>query len=116
MRSVLVLLVIAACGGEPKHEPTTKPDSDDTPFVDNKGYKARSFKDEISGEGRPIIFIPGLGCPGEMFDPIVKHLGDGVESHVLTLAGFAGQKPVKGPLAAAVRKDLIRYIRSRKLE
>lgn len=108
-------LVHFACRPEPKHATSAKPD-DDTPFVDNKGYKPRSFKDQVSGEGRPIIFIPGLGCPGEMFEPVVRHLGAGFEAHVLTLAGFAGQKPVKPPLAAAVRKDLIRYIRSRKLE
>ncbi|MFT3697600.1 MAG: alpha/beta hydrolase [Kofleriaceae bacterium] len=109
-------MCLIACSSEPKHETKPTKDDDDTPFVDNKGYKPRTFKDAISGEGRPIIFIPGLGCPGEMFDPVVKHLGDGFESHVLTLAGFAGVKPTKPPLAASVRKDLIRYIRSHKLE
>ncbi len=114
----LLPLLFGACGG-PAHETRATHSEDDvgaSPFVDNKGYKPRSFTDKISGEGRAVIFIPGLGCPGEMFDGIVKHLDDSVEAHVLTLAGFAGQKPIKGPLAAAVRKDLIRYIRSHRLE
>jgi len=52
------------------------------------------FKAEVHGEGRPIVFIPGLTCDGSVWDDTVKHLGDGYECHVLTLAGFAGQEPV----------------------
>ncbi len=114
----VIAVVIAACGGAPHDTRGARSADDpaDSPFVDNKGYKPKSFTDQITGKGRPVIFIPGLGCPGEMFDGVVKHLDGGVEAHVLTLAGFAGNKPIKGPLAAAVRKDLIRYIRSHRLE
>lgn len=118
MRTLLLCLVVA-CSSAPaaKHAVSDGDDAaDEGPFVDNKGYKPHTFHDEITGEGRPVIFIPGLGCPGEMFDAVVKHLDGKVESHVLTLAGFAGQKPVKPPLAAAVRKDLIRYIHSHRLK
>lgn len=118
MRALILLVALAACSAPPKtkHAVSDGDDGDSGPFVDNKGYKPRTFHDEITGEGRPVIFIPGLGCPGEMFDAVIKHLDGKVESHVLTLAGFAGQKPAKPPLAAAVRKDLIRYIRSHRLE
>ncbi len=112
--AIWVLMMIVACGGTPHHA------SDDTaesgPFVDAKGFKPRSFAVHVSGEGRPIIFIPGLGCPGSVWDETVAHLGDHVEAHVLTLSGFAGRKPVKPPLAATVRKELVRYIRSNKLD
>jgi N-formylmaleamate deformylase len=113
-----VVMLTVACGGS-QHDTRATRSGDETgatPFVDNKGYEPRSFTDKVSGEGRPVIFIPGLGCPGEMFDGVVKHLAGRVEAHVLTLAGFAGNKPIKGPLAAAVRKDLIRYIRSHRLD
>lgn len=111
-------MMIAACTSAPatKHPAEDDTGDDNTPFIDNKGYKPRSFSDEISGEGRPVIFIPGLGCPGDVFEDVVKHLDGKVESHVLTLAGFAGKKPIKGALAAAVRKDLVRYIRSHRLQ
>jgi pimeloyl-ACP methyl ester carboxylesterase len=115
----VALISLAACGSAPapKHAGDHDGDDDDaTPFIDNKGYKPRSFRDSVTGEGRPVIFIPGLGCPGAVFDDVVAHLDGKVESHVLTLAGFAGEKPTKPPLAAAVRKDLVRYIRSRRLE
>ena len=35
---------------------------------------------------------------------------------MITLAGFGGTKPIKPPLLAKTRKELVRYIRSRKLK
>ena len=84
------MLIAAACGTPPEPKHATDADTGSGPFVDNKGYKPKTFRDDISGEGRPVIFIPGLGCPGEMFDPVIKHLDGKVEAHVLTLASDEG--------------------------
>jgi pimeloyl-ACP methyl ester carboxylesterase len=118
MRILACALVLAACSsGAPKHPREPDDDAgDEGPFVDAKGYKPKSFVDHVSGEGRPVFFIPGLGCPGEMWDDTVAHFDGKIEAHVLTLAGFAGRKPVKPPLAATVRKELVRYIRSHRLK
>lgn len=110
MRALALLLAFVACGAAPKHVD----DSDDAPFVD-KESQPTSFTVTIHGEGRPVIFIPGLGCPGEMWDAVIAKL-PGVQAHVLTLAGFAGTTPIKPPLAATVRKELVRYIRSHHLD
>ncbi|MEO6775031.1 MAG: alpha/beta hydrolase [Kofleriaceae bacterium] len=119
MRFLAWLALIVACGSTPapKHaHDGDGGDDDGSPFIDDKDYRPRSFHDAVTGKGRPVIFIPGLGCPGAVFDDVVAHLDGKVEAHVLTLAGFAGEKPTKPPLAAAVRKDLVRYIRSRRLD
>ena len=116
MRLVAPLLVLVACGGTPQHPHDDDSSDDSGPFVDAKGFKPRSFVDHVTGKGRPVIFIPGLGCPGEMWDDTVEYLGGHIQAHVLTLSGFAGRKAVKPPLAATVRKELIRYIRSNKLK
>jgi len=112
-RALALAVALAACGGK-AHPAIDSGGGGNDPFVDRES-KPRSFTVKIHGSGRPVIFIPGLGCPGEMFDATVEHLR-GVQAHVLTLAGFAGTKPIKPPLAATVRKELVRYIRSHHLE
>jgi pimeloyl-ACP methyl ester carboxylesterase len=117
MRSFLALaLVLAACGAPQEHVRHDVASDDDSggPFVDHT-FKPKSFTVHVTGSGHPVIFIPGLGCPGDMWDDTVSRLPN-VEAHVLTLAGFAGEKPVKPPLAATVRRELVRYIRAHKLK
>jgi N-formylmaleamate deformylase len=118
LRSGLLLalaITVAACGGT-VHPASGDEAGEDGVFVNQAGFEPSSFTVEVSGQGRPIIFIPGLGCPGEMWKDVTQRLDDRYQSHVLTLAGFAGNKPIKPPLGAKVRKELIRYIRSNKLE
>jgi len=86
-----------------------------SPFVDRRDFRPRAFGVEVTGRGHPILFIPGLGSPGEVWAGTVRHLAAAYECHVLTLSGFAGRPPIDEPLSAAVRRDLTRYIRSRRL-
>jgi pimeloyl-ACP methyl ester carboxylesterase len=113
--AVALAVTVAACGGKSPPRPDD-PGDPAGPFVDKTGFEPTAFTAEVRGEGRPIIFIPGLGCPGDVFADAAERLGEGYEAHLLTLAGFAGQPPIKPPLAAKVRKELVRYIRSNKLE
>jgi pimeloyl-ACP methyl ester carboxylesterase len=75
-----------------------------------------SFSTVVSGTGKPMILIPGLECPGTVWDDTVRHFRDRYQVHVLTLAGFAGQPAIPGLRLRAVRDDLIRYIRDRRLD
>jgi pimeloyl-ACP methyl ester carboxylesterase len=118
----VAVAVLGACGaaptpgdGLPRDSVRTGRGSDGEPFGAAVDFKPVAFRVEVTGHGRPVIFIPGLGCPGEVWNDTVAHLGDGYESHVLTLAGFAGNAAIDEPLSAAVRRDLTRYIRSRHL-
>ncbi|MBA2541886.1 MAG: alpha/beta hydrolase, partial [Deltaproteobacteria bacterium] len=115
MRWWFVLLAVIACGSKPAVD---EPKSDDasSPFARGADFKPLAFGVEVKGEGRPVVLIPGLGCPGEVWESTVEALGEGYETHVLTLSGFAGRPAIKEPLSAAVRRDLARYIRSRKLD
>jgi N-formylmaleamate deformylase len=74
------------------------------------------FQVKVSGHGRPMILIPGLSSAGETWDSTVAHYQDRFECHVLTLAGFAGQPRVAGPLMDAERDAIAAYIRKRKLD
>jgi N-formylmaleamate deformylase len=123
-RASLLVVLTVACGGgggggvarvDPE-EPAPPRAPSGNPFADPKDFEPKSFGVEVSGEGHPIIFIPGLGSPGEVWAGAVSGLEASYECHVLTLSGFAGRPPIEEPLSAAVRRDLTRYIRSRRLE
>ncbi len=117
---VLMLVAGAACGGPPKRAAADEPEADrdraESPFGADADFEPTAFGVEVTGQGRPVILIPGLGCPGEVWREVVAHLGDDYEAHVLTLSGFAGRDPIDEPLSAAVRRDLTRYIRAKRLK
>jgi N-formylmaleamate deformylase len=120
--AVVLVIALGACGAAatPPAERTARRNdrsasADGEPFGAARDFKPVAFTVDVKGRGRPIILIPGLGCPGHVWDQTVAHLGDDYETHVLTLAGFAGNEAINEPLSAAVRRDLTRYIRSRNL-
>lgn len=77
----------------------------------------RSFVVDVSGYGAPMILIPGLASPGRIWESTLAHFHGEYETHVLTLAGFAGQAPIDEELfLERVRDDLARYIRDTELE
>lgn len=115
MRLALALALVTACGTAAAPPPASPPGSG-SPFARERGFTPVAFTVDVRGKGRAVIMIPGLGCPGEVWAETVAHFGSGYETHVLTLAGFAGQPAIKEPLSAAVRRDLTRYIRSRQLK
>jgi pimeloyl-ACP methyl ester carboxylesterase len=75
----------------------------------------RSFSVEVQGSGPPVILIPGLACGGAVWDSTVARYKKSHQLHVLTLAGFAGRKPIDAPLLPSVRSELASYIREHKL-
>jgi pimeloyl-ACP methyl ester carboxylesterase len=77
--------------------------------------KVPTFKVEKRGQGSPVILIPGLGSSGAVWEGTVAALEAKHECHVLTLAGFAGQPPIKGPLVETATAELAAYIKEHKL-
>jgi N-formylmaleamate deformylase len=116
----LLLVASAACGSGasgPSMQTTAEPNLQTTrdPSVQAPGFAPTAFSVAIHGRGRPVILIPGLGCPGDVWNDIAARL-DGFETHTLTLAGFAGTPRVDAPLAAKTRDELARYIRAHRLD
>lgn len=77
---------------------------------------ATSFTVDVSGKGKPIIFIPGLASSGEVWKDTVAQFSNRYECHVVTLAGFAGVAPVTTPLLSTTQKELVEYIDAKKLD
>ncbi len=74
------------------------------------------FDVKVTGHGRPVVFIPDLATSGDIWDTTLEHLDGDVEAHVLTLAGFAGQPPIKGPYLPQIRDGLAHYLRAHGLK
>lgn len=75
-----------------------------------------SFDVKVTGKGRPILLIPGLTCPGSVWDETVAHLKGKYECHVLTLPGFAGRPAIGDPFLSRVRDEIIQYVADKKLK
>jgi len=77
-----------------------------------------AFQVKVSGHGQPMILIPGLACPGAVWDATVAHFSGRYECHVLSLAGFAGApaQSAAGPFLEEMREELVGYIRRGKLD
>ncbi len=76
----------------------------------------QAFVVEKSGAGRPVVFIPGLSSSGEVWSLLKADLGPGYETHVITLAGFAGVPPVQGPFLETRLAALEAYLEAENLE
>jgi pimeloyl-ACP methyl ester carboxylesterase len=77
--------------------------------------RPHSFAVNVTGAGRPVILIPGLQSSGEVWNGVAAHLSARYQVHVLTLAGFAGQPAVPGLRLAAVKDEIISYVRENRL-
>lgn len=71
------------------------------------------FEVERTGvPGAPgIILIPGLGTPGEVWADAVAELGDSVDAHIITAAGFGDVPPAgEGAFLVPLVEALAEYI------
>ena len=77
-----------------------------------------AFKVDVTGQGAPIILIPGLASSGEVWDGTVAHYcGAGKhQCHVVTLAGFAGVPAIDTPLLSTFEQQLSDYIIANKFD
>ena len=79
-----------------------------------------SFTVRVVGKGRPVLLIPGLTCPGAVWDETVAYYQGRYQCHVVSLAGFGGVPAASGHTSAsflpAVRDQLLAYIKSQKLD
>jgi len=89
----LCAILITCCISAQKFEPTT-------------------FSVVVKGKGTPIIFIPGLTCPGEVWNETVENFEEEYEYHILTLAGFAGKPAIdfKDTFLPKIENEISQYI------
>ena len=109
---LLLFLAAAACAPAAAPPPAGPPPAHVSAAVTEAPL---AFDVAQSGEGRPMLLIPGLGCSGEVWRETVAHYEGRYRLHVVTIHGFAGTPAFDGPFLETVRRDLARYIRAQRL-
>lgn len=75
-----------------------------------------SFSVKIVGNGKPTaVLIPGYSCSGEVWDELIARYTNRFTFHVITFAGFAGEKAQQNPSFKKWIDDLAAYISKEKL-
>jgi N-formylmaleamate deformylase len=62
-----------------------------------------------TGMGPSVIFIPALGCPPDVWNPIVGRLSSSYTCRVISIAGFGGVPAVGSPDFGKVREEIVAY-------
>lgn len=71
------------------------------------------FNVKVTGEGKPMILIPGLNSHGDTYIDVVEHYKNDYECHVLTLPGFAGQPANEyDQYLRSMRDQILDYVES----
>ncbi|QIX62829.1 alpha/beta hydrolase [Hymenobacter sp. BT18] len=75
------------------------------------------FTVRVVGKGQPMLLIPGLTCPGAVWDETVAHYQKQYQCHIVSLAGFGGTAAPASTsqLLQNVRDQLLTYIQTQKL-
>lgn len=71
------------------------------------------FTAERTGDSdaQDVIFIPGLASPGDVWSETVDALGDDIDAHIVTAAGFGDVPPSgDGAFIAPLVEDLAAYL------
>ena len=68
-----------------------------------------------SGKGKPILFLPGFGTSGEIWDQVISKFPDH-ESITLTYAGFDGVAPIGFPWYSQITAELINFVEENNLQ
>ncbi|RZL15720.1 MAG: alpha/beta hydrolase [Hymenobacter sp.] len=120
LRFPFAALLLSAALAQPTFAaatPTRRP----APIVADNPAAHPSFTVRVVGKGRPVLLIPGLTCPGAVWDETVARYQSRYQCHVLSLAGFGGVAPAPNgngttSFLPAVRDQLLAYIKIQKLD
>ncbi|GAA4005072.1 alpha/beta hydrolase [Hymenobacter fastidiosus] len=76
-----------------------------------------NFTVKVTGKGQPMLLIPGLTCPGAVWDETVAHYQKQYQCHVVSLAGFGGEPAAASTQALLqnMRDQLLAYLKTQKM-
>ncbi|NVO84142.1 alpha/beta fold hydrolase [Hymenobacter terrestris] len=108
--ALLLAATFLPAAAAPASSPTT------TTVADNPAAHP-NFSVRVVGMGAPMLLIPGLTCPGAVWDETVARYQKQYQCHIVSLAGFGGAAAPASTdsLLRNVRDQLLTYIQAQKL-
>ncbi len=75
-----------------------------------------AIRSEVIGKGKPILLLPGFTIPGSVWKETVENLKIKRECHLISYAGFNGNKPIEMPWYKTIKEALVKYILNNELK
>ena len=81
------------------------------------GFAQKSaIRIEVTGNGSPVVFLPGFGCSGQVWNKIVDGLKKDHECHLITYAGFDGVPAIDTLWLSTVEQSIQQYLADKHLD
>ena len=84
-------------------------------FVVQLAFTQQAITVEKSGEGTPLVFLPGFTSPGSVWNETIENLEGTYECFTVSYAGFGGLAPIGFPWFEGVKQQMIAYIEKENL-
>lgn len=81
-----------------------------------KMEQPKPIKIETIGKGKPILYLPGFTTPGAIWKETIANTNLNRKSHLISYAGFNGNKPIKMPWYVSIKKSIVKYIDDNNLD
>jgi pimeloyl-ACP methyl ester carboxylesterase len=82
----------------------------------NTTTASKAFTVTKSGQGDPMLFLPGFTTPGSIWNDTIDALKLNKTTYTFSYAGFNGNAPIEMPWYDTVKHEIINYIKSNQLQ
>lgn len=69
-----------------------------------------SFEVVKTGQGQPVLLLPGFACTSEVFNGLKEKLAKNHEVHAFTFAGFGSVPPIGFPWLPKIKDGIENYV------
>lgn len=117
LRLLCLALLLAATAANSAMSATATYAAPAPPLSTDNPAAHPNFTVRVVGKGRPMLLIPGLTCPGAVWDETVARYQGQYQCHIVSLAGFGGSAAPASTtqMLQNVRDQLLAYIKTQKL-
>lgn len=82
----------------------------------NATNNSKAFTVTKTGQGEPMLFLPGFTTPGAIWNDTIKALKLNKTTYTFSYAGFNSNAPIEMPWYDTVKSEIIDYIKLHKLQ